>query len=148
MAKDPLKPPVPDMLFHTIPGKPVNPAYFEVAGQLSDAIFGSRPEVSEPKLSLKTHRKAIEAWKDAAQTWKDRCLRAEENNKKWQKAYNVTLDEKGAWREVAADLAFGGRPYPAQDDPDREALAAKFRAIRERKTVARDDGHPEDDMLI
>ena len=31
MAKDPLKPPVPDMLFHTIPGKPVNPAYFEVA---------------------------------------------------------------------------------------------------------------------
>ena len=29
MAKDPLKPPIPDMLFHTIPGKPVNPAYFE-----------------------------------------------------------------------------------------------------------------------
>lgn len=133
MAFDNPYAPVPDPLFLTTP-KPLE--------------LNLNPRTSEPKLSLKTHNKAIEAWKDAAQTWKDRCLRAEENNKKWQKAYNVTLDEKGAWREVAADLAFGGRPYPAQDDPDREALAAKFRAIRERKTVARDDGHPEDDMLI
>ncbi len=136
MAKDPLKPPVPDMLFHTIPGKPVNPAYFEVAGQLSDALFGSRPEISEPKLSLKTHNKAIEAWKDAAQTWKDRCLRAEKNR-------DEMYDSATTWREVAADFAFGGRPYPEPGTPERDAMTAKYKEINARKKAAREAGHPE-----
>ena len=136
MAKDPLKPPIPDMLFHTIPGKPVNPAYFEVAGQLSDALFGSRPEVSEPKLSLKTHRKAIEAWKDAAQTWKDRCLRAEEK-------LNDMSDAGAAWREVAADYAFQGKPYPAKGTPKRQEFGDRYDKIRERKREARRSGNPE-----
>ncbi len=141
MAKDPLKPPIPDMLFHTIPGKPVNPAYFEAAGHLSDALFGSRPEVSEPKLSLKTHRKAIEAWKDAAQTWKDRCLRAEKNR-------DEIYDSATAWREMAADLAFGGRPYPQEGTPERNAFDAKCQKIKDRKKAARQSGHPEEGPLV
>ena len=141
MAKDPLKPPVPDMLFHTIPGKPVNPAYFEVAGQLSDALFGSRPEVSEPKLSLKTHRKAIEAWKDAAQTWKDRCLRAEKNR-------DELYDAHRAWREVASDLTFGGRPYPETGTPERKALYDKYQKVYDRLRAAREAGHPEEGPFV
>ena len=140
MAKDPLKPPVPDMLFHTIPGKPVNPAYFEVAGQLSDAIFGSRPEVSEPKLSLKTHQKAIDALKEATESWKKRCLLAEKSRDELYDAYR-------AWRETAADLAFGGRPYPEKGTPERNVLVDRFEKIHERMKAARQAGHPEEGPL-
>ena len=136
MAKDPLKPPVPDMLFHTIPGKPVNPADFEVAGQLSDALFGSRPEVSEPKLSLKTHNKAIEAWKEATESWKKRCLRAEEK-------LNDMSDAATAWRELAADYAFHEKPYPPKGTPKRQEFGDRFDKIYERKVAARKNGNPE-----
>ena len=121
MAFDDPYAPVPDPLFLTTP-KPLNP-------NLSQ-------QISEPKLSLKTHNKAIEAWKDAAQTWKDRCLRAEKNR-------DEMYDSATTWREVAADFAFGGRPYPEPGTPERDAMTAKYKEINARKKAAREAGHPE-----
>ena len=126
MAFDDPYAPVPDPLFLTTP-KPLNP-------NLSQ-------QISEPKLSLKTHNKAIEAWKDAAQTWKDRCLRAEKNR-------DEIYDSATAWREMAADLAFGGRPYPQEGTPERNAFDAKCQKIKDRKKAARQAGHPEEGPLV
>ena len=126
MAFDDPYAPVPDPLFLTTP-KPLNP-------NLSQ-------QISEPKLSLKTHNKAIEAWKDAAQTWKDRCLRAEKNR-------DELYDAHRAWREVAADFAFGGRPYPESGTPERDALTDKFEKVYERMKAAREAGRPEKGPLV
>ncbi len=121
MAFDDPYAPVPDPLFLTTP-KPLNP-------NLSQ-------QISEPKLSLKTHNKAIEAWKDAAQTWKDRCLRAEEK-------LNDVSDAGAAWRELAADYAFQGKPYPPKGTPKRQEFGDRYDKIRERKREARRSGNPE-----
>ena len=126
MAFDNPYAPVPDPLFLTTP-KPLE--------------LNLNPRTSEPKLSLKTHNKAIEAWKDAAQTWKDRCLRAEKNR-------DEIYDSATAWREMAADLAFGGRPYPQEGTPERNAFDAKCQKIKDRKKAARQAGHPEEGPLV
>ena len=121
MAFDDPYAPVPDPLFLTTP-KPLNP-------NLSQ-------QISEPKLSLKTHNKAIEAWKEATESWKKRCLAAEKNR-------DEIYDHATTWRELAADLAFGGRPYPEPGTPEREAFGDKFDKILARKEAARKAGHPE-----
>ena len=121
MAFDNPYAPVPDPLFLTTP-KPLE--------------LNLNPRTSEPKLSLKTHNKAIEAWKDAAQTWKDRCLRAEEK-------LNDMSDAGAAWRELAADYAFQGKPYPAKGTPKRQEFGDRYDKIRERKREARRSGNPE-----
>ena len=92
-------------------------------------------------LSLETHRKAIKSWMDASDAWKKRALAAEAELEKTDEIARI-------WREVAADLEFGGRPYPAQGGPERAALAAKFQKIEARRHAAREAGHPEPDILI
>ena len=126
MAFDDPYAPVPDPLFLTTP-KPLKIDY-------------SGLQTSEPKLSLKTHNKAIDAWKEATESWKKRCLLAEKNR-------DELYDSATAWREVAADLAFGGRPYPEPGTPERDALIAKFKKVNERKESARQAGHPEEGPL-
>ena len=126
MAFDDPYAPVPDPLFLTTP-KPLE--------------LNLNPRTSEPKLSLKTHNKAIEAWKDAAQTWKDRCLRAEKNR-------DELYDAHRAWREVASDLTFGGRPYPETGTPERKALYAKYQKVYDRLKAAREAGHPEEGPFV
>ena len=126
MAFDDPYAPVPDPLFLTTP-KPLE--------------LNLNPRTSEPKLTLKTHNKAIEAWKDAAQTWKDRCLRAEKNR-------DELYDAHRAWREVASDLTFGGRPYPETGTPERKALYAKYQKVYDRLKAAREAGHPEEGPFV
>ena len=91
-------------------------------------------------MSLKTHQKAVNAWMEVGESWKDRCLAAEKNR-------DELYDTAGAWRELAADLAFGGRPYPEKGTPERDAFSAKFRKINDCKEAARQAEHPEEGPL-
>ena len=125
MAFDNPYAPVPDPLFLTTP-KPLE--------------LNLNPRTSEPKLSLKTHNKAINAWKEATESWKKRCLLAEKSRDELYDAYR-------AWRETAADLAFGGRPYPEKGTPERNVLVDRFEKIHERMKAARQAGHPEEGPL-
>jgi hypothetical protein len=141
MAKDPLKPPIPDMLFHTIPGKPVNPAYFEAAGLLADALFGSRPKPQEPVVSMSVYYAALKKKTEAADYWRQRTLQANE-------IYFEAASTATAFRELAADLTFGGHSYPPRKgNAQWDEFYAKFRKISQRRAAARQAGHPENVLL-
>ena len=127
-----IKKPVTDPLFLTTEGQSNGGAAYigQVAAEIADALFSPPPE---GRVKLSTHRKAIDSWK--AET------------EKWKKAYYTELDVGGAWRELAADLEFGGRPYPEKGTPERDAFTQKFRKICDRKKAARASGKPEEGPL-
>ncbi len=125
-----IKKPVTDPLILSTEGQP------GVTGKIVNEILDSwrQPRSREPLVPLSDHQKAIASWKAEAE--------------KWKKAYHTALDNAGAWREVAADYAFNGRPYPEQGTPAREEFGANFRKISNRKKAARTAGAPEEDRLI
>ena len=133
--------PVPDMLFHTVPKQPADRRREDA--KALEALLKPRlsQEDLEPKLSLKTHQKAIDAWKEATESWKKRCLLAEKNR-------DELYDAHRAWREVASDLTFGGRPYPETGTPERKALYAKYQKVYDRLKASREAGHPEEGPFV